>query len=86
MAPGPDTYEEIFVRYARSRGLSADHSIFAHLEKRYGTERRLPKSCDPRDLIDRAIEACKYRREPVRLTKETLDIAWDTYFGASVNG
>jgi hypothetical protein len=86
MAPGPDTYEEIFVRYARSRGLAVDRSIFPHLEKRYGFERRIPKACDPRDLIDRAIEACKYKREAVRLTKETLDMAWDSYFGASVNG
>jgi hypothetical protein len=86
MPPGPDTYAEIFTRYARSRGLSVDRSIFAHLEKRYGQERREPKACDPRDLIDRALEACKYKRETARLSKEILDIAWDGYFGASASG
>lgn len=86
MAPGPDTYAEIFIRYARARGLAIDRSIFPHLERRYGVERRTPKACDPRDLVDRAIEVCKFKREPVRLTKEVLDMAWDTYFGATVNG
>ncbi len=86
MPPGPDTYAEIFIRYARSRGLALDRSIFPHLERRYGMERRTPKACDPRDLVDRAIEACKFKREPVRLTKEVLDMAWDNYFGATVNG
>ena len=86
LPPGPETYAEIFRRYARARGLSFEPSIFAHLELRYGKERREPKACEPRDLIDRAIEVCKFRREPVRLTNETIDMAWDGYFGASACG
>jgi len=86
MPPGPDTYAEIFMRHAHTHGLTADPSILAHLEKRYGAERRTPKACEPRDLIDRAIEVCKYRREPIRLTQDVLDLAWDGYFGASVSG
>jgi predicted ATPase with chaperone activity len=86
MPPGPDTYAEIFSRHARSRGLSVDPGILAHLERRYGGERRTPKACEPRDLIDRAIEVCKYRREPIRLTKAVLDLAWDGYFGAAASG
>jgi hypothetical protein len=86
MSPGPDTYAEIFARYASSKGLSSDPALLLHLEQRYGRDRRIPKSCEPRDLIDRAIEVCKYRREPIRLTTDTLDMAWDGYFGASVSG
>jgi hypothetical protein len=86
MPPGPETYAEIFFQYARARGLSADSSLLPHLEKRYGIERRMPKACEPRDLIDRVIEVCKYRREPIRLTTETLDMAWDAYFGATASG
>lgn len=86
MTPSPDTYAEIFVRHARSHGLAVDPGIIPHLETRYGVERRTPKACEPRDLIDRAIEVCKYRREPVRLTKEVLDVAWAVYFGASASG
>ncbi len=86
MAPSPDTYAQIFARYASARGLSVDAELMAHLERRYGAERREPKGCEPRDLIDRAIEVCKFRREPLRLTKETLDQAWAGYFGASASG
>jgi predicted ATPase with chaperone activity len=86
MSPGPDTYAEIFTRYARSHGLAVDPNLLPHLEKRYGVERREPKSCEPRDLIDRAIEVCKFRREQLRLTKNTLDMAWNAYFGASASG
>ena len=86
MTPGPDTYATIFRRYARSRGLSYEPSLLTHLEQRYGKEQREPKACEPRDLIDRAVEVCKFRREAVRLTKETLDMAWDGYFGASASG
>jgi hypothetical protein len=86
MPPGPDTYAAIFNLYAQSKGLSSDPSVLAHIEQWYGRERRMPKSCEPRDLIDRAIEVCKYRREPLRITAETIDMAWDSYFGASVSG
>jgi hypothetical protein len=86
LEPGPETYAEIFRRCARSRGLATDANVLEHLEKRYGIERRCAKACEPRDLIDRAVEICKYRREPIRLTKETLDTAWDGYFGAAASG
>jgi len=86
MPPGPDTYARIFNQYARKRGLAIDASLLAHIELRYGKENREPKACEPRDLIDRAIEVCKYNRETIRLTKEILDLAWDGYFGATVSG
>jgi hypothetical protein len=86
MPPGPDTYEQIFAAYAIKRGLAIDPSLLAHLELRYGKENREPKACEPRDLIDRAVEVCKYNRETIRITKESLDLAWDGYFGATVSG
>lgn len=86
MPPGPETYAEIFKRYASTQGLSVSEDVLTHLDKRYGVERREPKACEPRDLVDRAVEICKFRRETIRLTKETLDAAWAAYFGASASG
>jgi predicted ATPase with chaperone activity len=86
MPPGPDTYAEIFIRYARKHGLAVEPGLLAHLEQRYGREHREPKACEPRDLIDRAIEVCRYNRETIRLTREILDLAWDGYFGATASG
>ncbi len=86
MPPSPDTYAEIFMRFAKSKGLAADAELLDHLEQRYARENRIPKACEPRDLIERAIEACKYRREKVNLSAGSLDIAWNCYFGASASG
>lgn len=86
MAPSPQTFADIFVRHARRHGLTVDPAILAHLEIRYGKEGREPKACEPRDLIDRAIEVCRYNREKIRLSKEIIDIAWDGYFGAVASG
>jgi predicted ATPase with chaperone activity len=86
MPPSPETYARIFTEYASRRGLSVDPSLLAHLELRYGKENREPKACEPRDLIDRAIEVCRYNREQIRLNKEIVDAAWDGYFGAVASG
>ena len=80
-APSPETYTEIFLRYARSRGLFADENLVTQLLRKYQTEGRIPKACDPRDLIDRAIDRCRLQRQPVKLTEEGLDIVWNGYFG-----
>ncbi len=86
MPPSPDTYAEIFMRFAKSKGLAADASLLAHIEGRYARENRIPKACEPRDLIERAIEGCKFRRERVALSPASLDVAWNCYFGASASG
>ncbi|MCG3150250.1 MAG: hypothetical protein PCFJNLEI_03731 [Verrucomicrobiae bacterium] len=86
MAPSPETYADIFIRYARRHGLTVEPSLLAHLEIRYGKENREPKACEPRDIIDRAIEVCRYNREKLCLSKEIVDIAWDGYFGAVASG
>ena len=79
--PSPETFTEIFLRYARSRGVAADEGIVAKLLRKYQAEGRIAKSCDPRDLIDRAIDRCRLRKDPVKLTEEGLDIVWNGYFG-----
>ncbi len=80
-APSPETYTEIFLRYARSRGLFADENLVTHLLQKYQAEGRVPKACDPRDLIDRTIDRCRFLRQAVKLTEEGLDIIWQGYFG-----
>jgi len=80
-APSPETYTEIFLRYARSRGLFADENLVVQLLGRYQAEGRVPKCCDPRDLIDRCIDRCRLLRQPVKLTEEGLNVVWSGYFG-----
>src|SRR5258707_11667674 len=80
-APSPETFTEIFLRYARSRGLAPDVSLVAHLLQKYQAENRIAKSCDPRDLIDRVVDRCRLHKQPPKLTLEGLDIVWNGYFG-----
>ena len=81
--PSPEMYAEIFRRFARSIGLTADESLVRHVLGRYKAEGRELKACEPRDLLTRAIDLCKFDGEASRLTKEILDEAWDSYFGGA---
>jgi|SRR5579859_130506 len=80
-APSAETYTEIFLRYARSRGIFADENLVMQLLRKYQTEGRIPKACDPRDLIDRAIDRCRLLRQPIKLTEQGLEVVWKGYFG-----
>ena len=80
-SPSAETYTEIFLRYARARGLAADEKLVAQVLRKYQVEGRLPKACDPRDLIDRVIDRCRLKKQPVKLTEEGLEIVWNGYFG-----
>jgi hypothetical protein len=55
--------------------------MVAHLLRKYQTEGRIAKSCDPRDLIDRAIDRCRLHKQPIKLTLEGLEVVWNGYFG-----
>jgi hypothetical protein len=81
--PAPETYAEIFRRFAKTLGLTADERLISRLLKRYKTEGRVPKCCEPRDLLLRAVDFCKFDGQELRLTDEILDEAWESYFGGT---
>lgn len=83
LPPSDGTYTEIFVRYAQSRGLAVELRTVARLLERYRSEGRLPKCCDPRDLIERTIDLCRLRRQTLSLTDDALDVVWNGYFGVT---
>ena len=39
--------------------------------------------CEPRDLIQRCADLCKYENRPMVLSNELLYLAWKNYFGAA---
>jgi predicted ATPase with chaperone activity len=79
--PSMETYTEIFQRTAADFGLPLDNALIKRLLERYKTEGRLPNACDPRDLILRAVDYCRFEKQEFRLTDETLGLAWVGYFG-----
>ena len=84
-APSEETYRRIFLGYAESRQLAASPELVAHALQRYRTEQRIPKCCEPRDLIERMLDRCKARKKPPSLTEKGLDAVWNSYFGTNGN-
>ena len=51
------------------------------LLERYREQNREMRSCEPRDLIERARDICRFQGKSLELTPEVLDLAWIGYFG-----
>lgn len=79
--PSPKRYAAIFTRFAAKFGAVADPALIARLLDRYKAEGRELRSCEPRDLIERVRDICRYLGQPLELTDEVFDIAWAGYFG-----
>jgi hypothetical protein len=79
--PSAQTYGEIFDRYAIKSGAAVPPSTVAWLIERYAAEGRPLRSCEPRDLIERARDFCAFHGRPFQIDEEVLDLAWRGYFG-----
>lgn len=79
--PTEETYRRIFERYADTVGVTYEPAVLDYLLGKYTTEKRIRKSCEPRDLLSRALDICQYKGLQPILTRELLDLAWTNYFG-----
>lgn len=79
------TYAEIFRRTASYFGLSVEDRSIERLVKRYKAENRQPNACDPRDLILRAADLCRFEHQGLTLTDDILATAWEGYFGTATD-
>lgn len=82
-APSAEAYAVILQRYFAYRELNYDSQFLYRLFTRYEKESREMKACEPRDLVERCLDICKYENLPRRITMEILDRAWNYYFGVS---
>jgi hypothetical protein len=79
--PTADSYARIFERYAAKWSLTVPDGLISRLLERYQTEGRDLRSCDPRDLIDRVRDICRYTRIRPVINQDLIDLAWVGYFG-----
>src|SRR5262250_1433381 len=79
--PTPAAYTSIFNYQASRRGIQVDKTVLDHILNKYRVERRQMKGCEPRDILDRATDICKFENTGVKLTPHIVDIAWRNYFG-----
>jgi MoxR-like ATPase len=85
-SPTPDEYARIFQLYAQRRRVAVAPEVIDRLLERYRAENRELRACEPRDLIERCRDICRFNSRPVELTPEVLDLAWLGYFGGEPPG
>jgi chromosomal replication initiation ATPase DnaA len=81
--PSASAYVEIFHRAATERGIELDQVSLEHVLNKYATERRMMKSCEPRDLLNRVTDICLFEGQALHLTPALVDDAWKNYFGSA---
>jgi predicted ATPase with chaperone activity len=79
--PSPEEYAQIFRLYAQRRGATVAPEVIDRLLERYKAQNRDLRACEPRDLIERSRDVCRFEGRPLELTNEVLDLAWSGYFG-----
>src|SRR5262249_42429295 len=82
-SPNEEQYGQIFRAYAQRNGATASSEIINRLLERYRAQNRILRACEPRDLIERSRDICRFRNKPLELTREVLDLAWVGYFGSA---
>jgi predicted ATPase with chaperone activity len=80
-APTPEQYTKIFQSYAQKVGAAVTLEVIEGLLERYRTQNRELRCCEPRDLIERSRDICRFHGRQLELTPKVLDLAWIGYFG-----
>jgi predicted ATPase with chaperone activity len=84
--PTPEQYTKIFHQYAERVGATAAPEVIEGLLERYRSQGRELRACEPRDLIERARDICRFLSRPLELTPKVLELAWTGYFGNEAPG
>jgi hypothetical protein len=82
-APTPEQYARIFTAYAEHHGAAVAPEVLEGLLQRYRAQNRELRACEPRDLIERARDICRFHSRPLELSAQVLDLAWAGYFGTA---
>jgi predicted ATPase with chaperone activity len=80
-SPSPEQYAKIFQLHAKRQQVPVTAEMINRVLARYREQNRELRSCEPRDLIERAKDICQFDGRPLELTPEVLDLAWIGYFG-----
>src|SRR5437764_11836137 len=71
-APSRDVYEKIFAAMCKKLGMVILPEAIDYLYQRYYTQGRSPRASDCRDLLEIVQSICRYRRQPVHLTRDLI--------------
>jgi predicted ATPase with chaperone activity len=71
-APQRDVYERIFSAVCKKLSMNFDAASVDYMYERYYTRGRAPRASDCRDLLEIVQSICRYRRQPVHLTRDLI--------------
>jgi hypothetical protein len=71
-APTRDVYERIFMAMAKRLGMNHCPEAVDYLYERYYDAGRSPRASDCRDLLEIVQSICRYKRQPVELSRELM--------------
>jgi hypothetical protein len=83
-APNAEQYARIFKAYAQRHGATVPPELLEKLLERYRADKRDLRACEPRDLIERARDICRFQGKALELSPKVLDLAWSGYFGTEL--
>lgn len=72
LAPQRDVYEKIFASVCKRLDMNFNAEAVDYLYERYYNRGRVPRASDCRDLLETVQSICRYRRQPVHLTKDLM--------------
>jgi predicted ATPase with chaperone activity len=78
-APTRDVYERIFQGVIKRLGMNPCPEAVDYLYERYYNRGRNPRASDCRDLLEIVQSICRFRRQPVQLTRELIADAAATF-------
>jgi hypothetical protein len=81
--PSPAAYVAIFKRVADVHRVAVSEACFNHVLGKYVAENRMMKGCEPRDLVNKVTDICRFEGQAIHLTPELIDLAWGNYFGTA---
>jgi hypothetical protein len=82
-APDREMYASIFEQFVRNNGFDYDPKRLEYVFRLYDADKRPLRGCEPRDLILRCADLCRYENRPMVLTDELVHLAWKNYFGSA---
>jgi hypothetical protein len=71
-APARDVYDRIFASNCRRLSMNYDPAAVEYLYERYYNRGRVPRASDCRDLLEIVQSICRYRRQPVHLSRDLM--------------
>ena len=80
--PTRSAYAEIFRSYVERKRLVYRPEVVDLLLDLYDRNHMPLRSCEPRDLVERCLDICRYEDRLLEVTPELMRIAWNNYFGS----